>query len=251
MQRKKNKQNIDRRKFVGNTVKIVTLGSLLMPLIEACNNKKTTKTGSSGTDTNTHKNTGPKRKSSHPSSKKPRNKWNHESLVMNTKTKVMHLPTSKVYTYYDEIKPNHLQKLSLASWSAQLQEPSRLNKGQSGNIVEILTMQGLKGAINDTSLVIAIDTLSTAFTNEYEKANSMNFRLHELMLQLVALNNAIPADQKWITFNAKVKKPGQLRKRQEWMSTETKFTERINYIIQHKSDYFSRLNKRGAKYSFT
>lgn len=238
------KKNINRRKFVGNTVKIVTLGSLLMPIIEACGNKRSSSKGT-GPDTTKGKT------SKNRSKKLPRKKWSHESLVMNNKTQVVHFPTSKVYTYYDPIKPNHLQEISLAAWSSQMEEPVRFNREQSGNIIEILTMQGLKDDINDGSLVIAIDTLSTAFTEEYEKANSKNFRLHELMLQLVALNNAIPADQKWTTFNAKVKKPSQLRKRQDWMATEAKFTERINYIAQRRNDYIARLNKRAAKYSFT
>jgi hypothetical protein len=239
---KGNKTN--RRKFVGNTVKIVALGSLLMPIVEACGNKKSSNKGT-GSDTTRKGN------SKNKSKKLPRKKWNHESLVMNNKTQVVHFPTSKVYTYYDPIKPNHLQEISLAAWSTQLEEPVRFNREQSGNIIEILTMQHLKGDISDTSLIMAIDTLSTAFTEEYERANSKNFRLHELMLQLVALNNAIPADQKWTTFNAKVKRPGQLRKRQDWMATETKFTERINYITQRRNDYIARLNKRAAKYSFT
>ncbi|NOT50806.1 MAG: hypothetical protein HOP10_05980 [Chitinophagaceae bacterium] len=240
----KNK-DINRRKFVGNTVKIVTLGSLLMPLVEACGNKKSSNKGNAGSDTTKGK------ISKNRSKKLPRKKWSHESLVMNNKTQVVHFPTSRVYTYYDPIKPNHLQEISLATWSSQMEEPVRFNREQSGNIIEILTLHQLKGEINDTSLIVAIDTLSTAFTEEYEKANSKNFRLHELMLQLIALNNAIPADQKWTTFTAKVKNPPQLRKRQDWMATETKFTERINYITQRRNDYIARLNERAAKYSFT
>lgn len=238
------KKNINRRKFVGNTVKIVALGSLLMPIVEACGNKKSSKEDN-GPDIPT------KKGSKHLSKKQPRKKWNHESLVMNTKTNVMHFPTEKIYTYYDPIKPNHLQEISLAAWSTQLQEPARFNKEQSGNIIEILTMQGLKGDINDTTLTIAIDHLSTAFQSDYQKANEKNFRLHELMLQLIALNNAIPADQKWISFTSKVKMPGQLRKRQQWMSSESNFSNRINYILQHQNEYISRLNKRASKYSFT
>lgn len=237
-------QPIHRRRFVSNTVKVIALGSLLAPLAEACNNKKSSKPVSPGSDTT-------KSRTTQRGAKKIRKKWSHERLVINTKTNVLHFPTSKVYHYYDEIKHNHLQEISLASWATQLQEPARLNREQSGNIVEILTLQHLAGAIDDTSLIVAIDTLSTAFRNEYEKVNSMNFRLHELMLQLVALNNTIPADQKWMTFNTKVKKPEQLRKRQQWMNSETNFSDRINYILQRRNDYISRLNKRAAKYSFT
>jgi len=246
MHGKKHSQTINRRNFVGNTVKLVTIGSLLMPIVEACGNKKSSHTGTTGPDTTKGK------ASKNISKKHPRKKWSHESLVMNSKTHVIHFPTAVLYTYYDEIKPNHLQEIDFNKVPFEpMKDSPRLNKEQSGNILEILTLKELKKDINDSTLIIAIDTLSMAFKEEYEKANSKNFRLHEMMLQLVALNNAIPADQKWMTFNAKVKKPEQLRKRQDWMSTETKFTDRINYITQRRNDYISRLNKRAAKYSFT
>jgi len=99
--------------------------------------------------------------------------------------------------------------------------------------------------------MIDIGTWSIAFEEEYEKANFTNFRLHELMLQLVALNNLIPQSEKWVTFNAKVKKPPLLRKRQKWMETEANFNERVNYIQTRRNDYITRLNQRAKKYSFS
>jgi len=244
MKGEEKRPTIHRRKFVGNSIKLAALGTLLMPLAQACNNKKAPGTPPTSPDTSSKK-----KGSTH--SKKTRKKWNYESLVMNSKTKVMHFPTSKIYTYYDEIKASHLQAISLATWANQLQEAVRLNKEKSGNIIEILTLQSMNGNVNDTSFVIAIDTLSMAFTTPYEKANTKNFRLHELMLQFVVLNNAIPADQKWITFNSKVKKPARLRKRQKWMETETAFNERVGYILNHQNDYMTRLKQRAAKYTFT
>ncbi len=249
MKGKKNREfnSINRRSFVGNTVKLVALGTLLMPLAEACNNKKssTPSTKDNGT-----------KKPSQRSSKKKRKSWTHESLVMNSKTGVLHFPTSKVYRYYDEIKASHLQNISLATWVSQLQEPVKLHKQQSGNILEILTMQHLRQGVNDQSLTSAIDTLTKAFTASCENTkgfnfNSNNFRLHELMLQLITLNSSISTTDKWTTFNSKVKKPETLRKRQKWMETETSFNERVKYITNHQSDYITRLTKRAAKYSFT
>lgn len=228
---------------MGNTIKIVAFGSLLMPLAQACGNKKSSKTtGGHGTGDG-------KGKTSTGSSNSKRKKWHRESLVMNTRTNVLHYPTAALYTYYDEIKPGHLKEISREAWAPDAENAPRLNKQQSGNIMEILTLQELGKDINDSSLVIAIDTLSISFREEYEKANNMNFRLHELMLQLIALNNLIPADQKWATFNAKVKKPAQLRKRQQWMTNETNFNDRVNYITQRRNEYLSRLNGRAAKYS--
>ena len=237
----------NRRRFISNTFKLAVLGSLITPIEEACNNNK----GSAKKEppvTST--------KSTHQSKKKPRKKWSYEKLVMNSKTKVMHFPTAKVYTYYDEIIPKHLAEVSLATWASQLQEPVRLNKEQSGNILEILAMQNLHNGINDDSLNAAIDTVAKAFTKDCENSkgvnlNAMNFRLHELMLQLIALNRSISAEAKWQTFNNKVEKPEQLRKRQQWMASESNFNERVKYISDHQNDYANRLTQRAAKYSFT
>src|SRR5687767_12619964 len=178
----------NRRKFISSTIKLAVLGSIL-PL-EACNNKSSEKET---------KKPGTKRSNSKKTSRK---KWHHESLVINSKSKVMHFPTSKVYTYYDEIIPKHLQVVPLATWTSQLQEPVRLNKEQSGNIIEVLAMQYLNRGITDENVTVAGDILTKAFTKECENSaginsNTMNFRLHELMLQLVALNATIPPESKW------------------------------------------------------
>ena len=250
MRGKKNRKanSIDRRSFVGTTVKLVTLGTILMPLVQACNNNKSSKPILHDPEKD--------KKGTTASSKKPRKKWNHESLVMNSKTQVMHFPTSKVYTYYDEIKPNHLQEISLAAWASQLQEPVRLHKLQSGNILEILSLQNLRQGVNDEFLSAAADTLSKAFTAACENSkgvnvNTSNFRLHELMLQLLALNTGITGTDKWQVFNSKIKKPSTLRKRQQWMATEANFNERVKYILDHQNDYMTRLTERAKKYSFT
>ncbi|MFI5133573.1 MAG: hypothetical protein ACHQEB_04515 [Chitinophagales bacterium] len=240
------KKYFNRRHFISNTIKLAVLGSILIPVEEACKNKSPQPTTPP-----------PDKGNQKPHAKKTsRKKWNYEKLVMNSKTNVMHFPTSKLYTYYDEIIPKHLTEISLATWASQLQAPVRLNKGQSGSILEILAMQNLAKGINDDSLSAATDTLAKAFTKDAEDSkgknlNTLNFRLHELILQLIALNKTIPAESKWQTFNAKIKKPEQLRKRQKWMETEMNFNERVNYILDHQNDYITRLNKRAAKYLFT
>ena len=250
MSRKKNRKphSINRRSFVGTTVKLVTLGTLLMPLAEACKNKKSSKQTLPDTEKD--------KKGTTASSKKPRKKWSHEGLVINTKTNVLHLPTSKVYHYYDEIKPNHLQEISRAAWNPMAENAAKLNRQQSGNILELLTLGQLNQGINDEYLDAATDTLAIAFTPGCENSkavnlNTTNFRLHELMLQLISLNTGIPAADKWQVFNSKIKKPSALRKRQQWMASETNFNERVRYILDRQNDYMTRLTERARKYSFT
>lgn len=250
MKGKKNRQTINRRNFVGNTVKIVTLGSLLMPLMEACNNKRPANTGTTGTDTSG------KGKTTHTSKKKNRKKWSHEGLVMNSKTNVMHFPTSKVYTYYDEIKQDHLQQMSVTSWNVLRENGPTLNRQQSGTILELLALAELKQGVNDEYLNAATKTLSIAFTPicaniKGINMNALNFRLHELMFQLIALNTGIPLAEKWQVFNSKTKRPESLRKRQQWMANENNFNDRVKYILDRQTDYMSRLTNRARKYSFT
>jgi hypothetical protein len=236
-----------RRTFLGNTIKLALLAGIL-PLEQSCGNKTQNKTSDKDSASN--------RTNKKLSRKKPRKSWHHEKLVMNSKSKVMHFPTSKVYTYYDEIKPKHLQEISMAAWAAQLQEPVRINREQSGNILEILSLQNLNNGVNDQSLAESAGILARAFTKEMENSKGVNpnttsFRLHELMLQLVTLNSAIPAAGKWLEFSGKVTKPAQLRKRQKWMETETAFNERVKYILDHQNDYKFRLTERASKYNFT
>jgi hypothetical protein len=246
MPAKKYKSAIHRRKFISNTVKLAILGSVLP--ITSCGDKSE----------KTKKDPGI-RENKPPDITKPRGKntkrktWSHEGLVMNTKTKVLHFPTNKVYSYYDEIKPGHLQEVGLTAWASQLDGPARLNKDQSGTIVEILAMQDLKQGITDESLKQAVGSISKAFDKECENSkginsNNYNFRLHELMLQLIALNNTIPASEKWNVFNERTKRPSGLRKRQFWMQNEESFNERVKYILDRREEYVTRLSKRAAKY---
>ena len=116
-------------------------------------------------------------------------------------------------------------------------------------------MQQLSKGVPE-NLYAAMDTLAYAFNKNCENIkgvnpNTTNFRIHELLLQVIALNNAIPEGEKWGAFNNRIKKPPILRKRQKWMETETSFNERVKYILDRQNDYITRLTKRASKYSFT
>jgi hypothetical protein len=69
------------------------------------------------------------------------------------------------------------------------------------------------------------------------------------MLQLIALNNSIPAGDKWNVFNTGTKRPAGLRKRQSWMENENNFNDRVKYILDRRNEYLTRLSQRAAKYS--
>jgi len=237
-----------RRRFIGNTIKLTLLAGILSPLEQACKNK------SQKPDITGPGNTKEKEKAHTAKNINSRHKWNYEKLVVNSKTNVVHLPTSSVYIYYDEIK--NTRDVSVGDWENQVQGKLRFNKDKSGNILEILSLQKFKNVVDDNSLNSAMNTLAKAFGKECENSkgfnsNTTNYRLHELMLQLVVLNNSIPATAKWKTFNEMVKKPAHLGKRQSWMENETNFNERVKYIQEREDDYKKRLSQRASKHSFT
>ena len=234
------KKPFDRRRFIGQGIKLTLLAGLLSPLEQSCNIKSKDPAKKNAKDRSTIKNNS------------RRHKWNAEKLVINTKTNVMHLPTSAVYIYYDEIK--NTKDINITGWENQLQGQIRLNKNKSGNTLEILSLQKLRSGITDNSLSSAANTLAIAFSNQCANSrginyNTTNYRLHELMLQVVALNNTIP--DKWQTFNGLVSKPQRLGRRQAWMSNENSFNERITYIKDREADYKNRLIQRASKYTLT
>lgn len=236
-----NSANLPRRRFISNGIKLTLLAGILAPVEQACN-----------TNTKTADKKKTKDKSNTASKNTRRRKWNAEKLLINAKTNVIHLPTAAFYVYYDEIKNS--KYVNLSNWENNLQRPTRLNKNKSGNILEILSLQKLKNGVDDRSLTIAANTLSIAFSRECENSknvnlNVTNYRLHELMLQLIVLNNTFPS--KWQTFNDKVMRPEKLGKRQSWMADENSFGQRVKYIQDREADYKNRLLKRAAKYDLT
>ena len=235
------KKSFDRRRFIGHSFKLTLLAGLVSPLLDACKSNSKDPAKKKAKDRSNTVNTNNKRR-----------KWNAERLVINAKTNVIHLPTSSFYIYYDEIK--NIRDVNLANWENQLQGQVRLNKNKSGNTLEILSLQKLRNGVTDNSLGSAANSLAIAFGKQCENSrgvnyNTTNYRLHELMLQLVALNNAIP--DKWQTFNELVTKPQRLGKRQAWMGNETSFNDRVTYIQSREADYKNRLIQRASKYTLT
>ena len=239
-QSKHSKPPFDRRRFISNGVKLALLAGILSPLEQACNtNSKDPAKKKSKENSTTKNNT-------------KRKKWNAEKLLINTKTNVVHLPTAAFYNYYDEIK--NTRDVTIADWENQLRGEVRLNKAKSGNILEILSLQKLRNGVDDNSLHGAITTLAIAFGKDCENSNgtnnnTTNYRLHELMVQLISLSNLV--SYKWQIFNDVVRKPPKLGRRQSWMADENSFNERVKYIRDREADYKNRLIKRASKYAIT
>lgn len=244
------KDQFNRRSFLSNAAKMVALAGLLGPFEQACTNKSRQKNNSTG-----NKEKVPNKKNAH-TAKHNRKEWHHEGLLVNKKTGVLHLPTVATYIFYDQITSSHLQPLNMDNWESQVQGNVRFNKDKSGNILEALSLQKLRNDVNNDTLAAATTILEKSFSKDCENKigqniNATNYRLHELMLQLIALNSNVSNENKWQAFTDKVSKPQKIGKRCKWMETESAFNERVKYISDREADYKKRLNQRASKYAFT
>jgi hypothetical protein len=181
-----------------------------------------------------------------------------DKLVLNTKTKVVHLPTGKIFAKYPTIRRQKI--IGPANWEVEVRPPYHFNKEKSGIIIEVLALTRLAAGITDKTLTDAYRILSIAFTGTYKSKigivfNKYNFRLHHLLLQTIALNNTYPAAQKWdkfqqatarINYNLKEGKP--LPRFMEWLKSKTEFDKKASYILKNKQTYMSRLAKRASQH---
>ena len=233
------RQNISasRRKFLGNGLKLATLSALLVPL------QKALATGTTIV---------------HRSIKKLTDFLPIDKLVLNTKTKVVHLPSGRIFSKYPTIKRRAI--IGSTTWETEVKPPYRFNKEKSGIILEFLALTRLAAGITDRTLTDADRILSIAFNTRYNSKNGIllnkyNFRLHHLLLKAIALNNTYPLAQKWTKFLSATgninyalpdKKP--LPRFMSWLKSKPEFDKKVNYILQNKSSYMSRLAKRASMY---
>jgi hypothetical protein len=232
-------QNISpsRRRFLGNGLKLAVLAGILLPF------QKALSTGTAALRT---------------TGKRLYSFLLIDKLVLNTKSKVVHLPTRKIFKKYPNIKSQKV--IGFNEWENQVKPPFRFNKEKSGIILEMLVLQKLNEGINEKTLTDAYRILSMAFTPVYKNKggiifNKYNFRLHHLLLKIIALNETITNEQKWakfqsatgsINYNEKDKKP--LSKYMNWIKTKAEFDKKVSYILQNKQTYISRLAKRANRY---
>lgn len=180
-----------------------------------------------------------------------------DRIVLNTKTKVVHLASGRIFAKYPTIKRQVI--ISSANWETEVRPPYRFNKEKSGIIIEMLALTRLAAGITDRTLTDAYRILSVAFSGTYKNKegvsfNKYNFRLHHLLLYSIALNNTYPAAQKWekfqlatarINYNLDTKPlPGFM----EWIKSKAVFDKKAGYILQNKQTYISRLAKRASQY---
>lgn len=225
-----------RRRFLGNGLKLAALSGLLAPFEKAF--------ASATTAISFVK-------------KKVDKFLSIDKLVLNTKTRVVHLPSGKIFSKYPTIKRQAI--IGYNNWEVDIKPPYRFNKEKSGIILEMLALTRLASGINDRTLTDAFRILSLAFSDAYKSKsgtilNKYKFRLHYLLLQVIALNNTYIETQKWekfqtatgrINYSLLDKKP--LPRHMNWVKNKTEFDKRVRYILQNKQTYISRLAKRAER----
>lgn len=211
-----------RRRFLGNGLKLAVLSGLLIPF------QKTLASGTAAIRV---------------IKKRVNNFLSIDKIVLNTKTGVVHLPSGKIFSKYPTIKRQAI--FANNNWEIQVKPPYHFNKEKSGIILEMLALTRLSTGINDRTLTDAFRILSIAFSNTYKSKkgvliNKYKFRLHYLLLQVIALNNTFTTTQKWekfqsatgrINYNLQEKKP--LPKHMNWVKNKTEFDKRVKYILQN------------------
>ncbi|MES1219861.1 MAG: hypothetical protein ABUT20_30450 [Bacteroidota bacterium] len=148
--------------------------------------------------------------------------------------------------------------LDLKTWETVVKSPVHFNKEKSGIMLEVLALQKLDTGINNHNLAAAANTLAMAFTETYKASdgsiiNKFNFRLHDLLLQTITLNDSIPSFQKWERFQSTTGKiyyneADRLPKRMKWLMTEQDFNKQVNYILDNKTKYEERLKQRAENF---
>lgn len=179
-----------------------------------------------------------------------RKSWSIESLVLNTKTNVIHYPSKKIFTYYDTISRNHIQTIPFDSWQSQIVDKKHFNVAKSGIILEKLALRELNNPISDLKIEKALKILTIAFNKQYHTKNVRNWRLYDLMIQLLAVHSAYDYYVVKKKFFSTIKlvdyKNLKGPKKNSWMRSDAGFKIKIDYIHKRIDEYKSRLEKRAT-----
>jgi len=166
-------------------------------------------------------------------------------LYYNQKSKVLHYPGLHKKNALDHAK--ELQKISIADWEKYLEnEGTHFAKEHSGLTFEKLALLQFRST-HDMQKPLAIT--QRAFAKDYVRQNRFNWRVYDLLLQWMALNESIAMEEKWNRFSAAIQNADlatvrKVPKRMAWLKTKEDFDKRVAYITQQKNNYTERLQKR-------
>jgi hypothetical protein len=171
------------------------------------------------------------------------------TLLHHNKTNVLHYPF--LYEKYEVTEEKNMTKVHVNDWQRYLDEKgARFSRKRSGIIFEKLALMNLRQQVDDEQLGRSLQILNRSFTDTYFKYNEHNWRVYDLALQLIALNNSIPEQQRWTNFSSAISKINfnniKVPKRNTWVMNQQAFEQRAMYVAHHRDEYLKKLDKRRA-----
>ncbi len=172
-----------------------------------------------------------------------------DEMFLHNKSKTLHYPF--VFKTYDKLKEDRVTSVNPGDWAAQLDNGAHFAKEGSALIFERLALKNLSAGINNESLGSSSAIFTRSFKTDYAKQNVYNWRGYYLLLQMIALNSAVPDTDKWSVFSNAIREANvagikKMPKRNEWITSQALFDQRVQYIHQHSDDYMNRIKKRMA-----
>lgn len=162
-------------------------------------------------------------------------------LYYNPKTRVLHYPGLRK----DKTDLSRFNKISVDQWERYVNEGAFFAKETSGTSFEKLALRnfGKNGSISKS-----LGITEKAFGKEYASHNRFNWRVYDLLLQWIALDETVSTLEKSARFNLAVQHVDlsavRLPKRMAWMKTSQGVEQRAAYIFKQKTNYIDRLKKR-------
>lgn len=173
-----------------------------------------------------------------------------DEMFLHNKTKALHYPY--VFKTYDQLNEVHFTSVNTNDWEKQLDEnEAHFTKEKSALIFERLSLRNLANGFTNEKFSRSTDILGRSFKSDYAKQNIHNWRGYQLLLQLIALNNTVPDNEKWTAFSttirdANVSQIKKIPKQNVWVTSQQLFDQRVQYIHQHSEEYMNRIKKRAT-----
>jgi hypothetical protein len=223
-----NKKEVSRRRLLKWSISLAAFYPVASGL-QSCQDSKTGK-----------KETPPKSKEKTTTDNKP-----VDFLYYNSKSKVLHYPGIRTKQKLDL---KDFEKKPVGEWQKLLNEGARFPKETSGIAFEKLSLRNFQNNVNADGIKESLAIMEKAFGKEYANKNKFNWRIYELLLQWIALDESLAATEKSAKFMNATQAIDiellKLPKRMNWMKTKEGINARAAYVFNQKNKYMERLQKR-------
>jgi len=174
--------------------------------------------------------------------------YSEDTLIINTKSNIVHFRSKKVFTYYDKITPAHAGIVGFDDWQRFMESKNaHFRKGKSGVILEHISLRALSAGVTIASLETAIKILSMAFSETYYLNNVTNWRVYDLLLKYLALSGK-DINESWTRFNDIIKHIDYTRikipKKNYWIRSKGEFGRRMTYADNNRENIIRKLQNR-------